>query len=139
MSETAPKKENWRHRKRRRLHPYVDFGALLRADGRSREARLLVSIRKELVEHVGGDPNAVQRALIEQAAQLRLRIALMDRKFAETGIQTELDSRTYLAWTNSYARLLARLGPPPPPPKGAPALRDYLARKNASHAVAEAV
>lgn len=128
MSETAPK-ENWRHRKRRRLHPYVDCGALLRADGRSREARLLVSIRKELVEHVGSDPDAVQRALIEQAAQLRLRIALMDRKFAETGVQTELDSRTYLAWTNSYARLLARLGPSSAKAQSKPSLREYLARK----------
>ncbi len=129
MADTSHPKENWRHRKRRRLHPYVDSGALLRADGRTKEARLLFSIREELVEHVGGEPNAVQRALIEQAAQLRLRIALMDRKFAETGVQTELDSRTYLAWTNSYARLLARLGPASPPRQASPSLRDYLARK----------
>lgn len=132
MSEAAVAtevKENWRHRKRRRLHPYVDCGALLRADGRSKEARLLVGVRRELVEHVGGDPNAVQRAMIEQAAQLRLRIALMDRKFAETGVQTELDSRTYLAWSNTYARLLARLGPAVQSRAAKPTLRDYLAAR----------
>ena len=137
MSETAPKKENWRHRKRRRLHPYVDSAALLRADGRTREARLLTGFRRELVLHVGGEPDARQRAIIEQAAQVKLRLALMDLKLGETGIQTELDSRTYLAWCNTLARLLDRIGPPPPPPKGAPALRDYLARKNAG-TVAEA-
>ncbi len=66
--------------------------------------------RAELTAHVGGTPSATQRALIEQAAQLALRLAAMDRKFAETGGQTEHDSRTYLAWSNSYSRLLRQLG-----------------------------
>ena len=68
------------------------------------------STRAELVAHVGGRPSAVQAALIEQAVQLRLRLAVMDRKFAETGAQTDHDSKTYLAWANSFARLMTRLG-----------------------------
>lgn len=79
-------------------------------DGRTREAKLVRTIRAELTAHVGGSPSAVQRALIEQAAQIKLRLATMDRKFAETGEQTEHDSRVYLAWSNSLARLMKQLG-----------------------------
>jgi hypothetical protein len=53
--------------------------------------------------HVGGKPSAVQAAMIERACQLTLRIVAMDRKFAETGAQTDHDSRTYLAWSNSLS------------------------------------
>jgi hypothetical protein len=66
--------------------------------------------RAELAAHVGGRPTAVQSALIERAAQLSLRIAAMDRRFAELGKQTDHDSRTYLAWSNSLTRTLAQLG-----------------------------
>ena len=66
--------------------------------------------RAALVAHVGGKPSAVQSAMIERACQLTLRIVAMDRKFAETGAQTDHDSRTYLAWSNSLTRTLAQLG-----------------------------
>jgi hypothetical protein len=87
--------------------------------------------RAELVAHVGGNPSATQRALIEQCVQLRLRLAVMDRAFAEAGgTMTAHDSRTYLAWSNSYSRTLRQLGL-----KGAPApvatLAGYLAAKAA--------
>jgi hypothetical protein len=83
---------------------------LAKLDRRTREARLLCDARAELIRHVGGNPSAVQLALIEQAAQLRLRLACMDRRFAEAGTFTEHDSRTYLAWSNSYTRALRHLG-----------------------------
>jgi hypothetical protein len=87
--------------------------------------------RAELVAHVGGNPSATQRELIEQCVQLRLRLAVMDRAFAEAGgTMTAHDSRTYLAWSNSYSRTLRQLGL-----KGAPApvatLAGYLAAKAA--------
>jgi hypothetical protein len=66
-------------------------------------------VRAELTAHVGGRPTATQAVLIEQAAQLGLRIATLDRQFAETGAMTEHDCRTYLAWANSYSRLMGRL------------------------------
>jgi hypothetical protein len=34
----------------------------------------------------------------------------MDRDFANGGVQTEHDSRTYLAWSNSLTRTLRALG-----------------------------
>jgi hypothetical protein len=66
-------------------------------------------VRAELIEHVGGNPTPPMRALVEQAAQLRVRIALMDRKFATDGKQTDHDSRTYLAWVGTLGRLMERL------------------------------
>lgn len=79
-------------------------------DGRTKEARLVRETRAALVAHVGGEPSVVQSALVEQAVQLRLRLAAMDRRFAETSDQTEGGSKMYLAWANSYARLLRHLG-----------------------------
>lgn len=54
----------------------------------------------------------------------------MDRNFAKSQQMTEHDSRTYLAWSNSYSRLLRQLGL-----KGAaeraPSLADLLANSAA--------
>ncbi len=79
-------------------------------DGRSRETRLIRQLHAELIRHVGGKPSVTQAAIIDQLVQLRVRIATMDRAFAETGDTTGHDTKTYLAWANSYARLLRHLG-----------------------------
>jgi hypothetical protein len=76
---------------------------MAKLDQRTKEARLMRETRAALVAHVGGKPSAVQSAMIERACQLTLRIVAMDRKFAETGAQTDHDSRTYLAWSNSLS------------------------------------
>jgi hypothetical protein len=99
-----------------------------RPDGRTKEGRLLTAIRAELTAHVGGAPSATQKALIEQAAQIRLRLAMMDKQFAETGEMVEHNSRVYLAWSNSYARLLRQLGLKGTSEK-APTLRGYIASR----------
>ena len=93
-----------------RIRPPYRPVALAKLDQRTKEARLMRETRAELVAHVGGRPSAVQSAMIERACQLTLRIVAMDRKFAETGAQTDHDSRTYLAWSNSLTRTLAQLG-----------------------------
>jgi hypothetical protein len=70
----------------------------------------MAKLRADLTAHVGGAPSATQRAMIEQAVQLSLRLALMDEHFAETVEMTEHDSRCYLAWSNALTRLMARMG-----------------------------
>jgi len=95
-------------------------------DRRTKEARLLRDTRAELTAHLGGTPSATQRALIDQLAQLRLRLATMDRAFAESGAMTAHDSRTYLAWSNSYSRMLRQLGMKGAPERG-PSLAEILA------------
>lgn len=110
-----------------RISPYSKRVALVTMDRRTKEARLLRDTRAELTAHLGGNPSATQRALIEQAAQLRLHLATMDRTFAETGGKMTLhDSRTYLAWANSYSRLLRLLGLKGAPERG-PSLAEILA------------
>lgn len=110
------------------LSPHSSQTTLAKLDGRTREARLMQQVRKELTDHVGGSPSATQRALIERAVNISVRLAVMDQRFAETKTQTEHDSRTYLAWSNSLTRTMRSLGL-----KGAsnrtPTLADYLAQK----------
>jgi hypothetical protein len=49
-------------------------------DWRSREGKVLIDARAQLTAHVGGNPNNVQKALIERAARLTLYVELMDAK-----------------------------------------------------------
>jgi hypothetical protein len=103
---------------------------MAKLDQRTKEARLVREARAALIAHVGGTPSAVQSKLSGQAVQIRLRLAVMDKRFAETGAQTDHDSRTYLAWSNSLTRTLRELGV-----KGSvdkpPGLQDYLAARSA--------
>jgi hypothetical protein len=77
---------------------------------RTREAQQAKQFRAELVAHAGGRPSTVQLALIEQCVQLKLRLAVMDRAFAETGSMSAHDSKVYLAWSNSLSRMLKQIG-----------------------------
>jgi hypothetical protein len=109
-----------------KLGPYSRPETLSKRDGRTREARFLDSIRASLVGHLGGRPSATQSLLIQRAAQLTLRIDLLDRKMAENHELTDHDARTYLAWTASLSRLLRALGMKGAEQRGA-SLHDYLA------------
>jgi hypothetical protein len=94
--------------------------AIFRIDNRSVIGREVTKFRTALVQHCGGEPDAVQRQQIELACQLRARLLTMDLRFVELeGEQTELDSRTYLAWANSLSRLLLKIAPQNAKPNGA--------------------
>jgi hypothetical protein len=110
--------------------PYSRPAALTKLDQRTKEARLIRKTRAELLAHVGGDPSATQRALIKQLVQIKLRLAVMDRKFCQTGAQTDHDSRTYLAWANTYARSLRQFGMESVKRPG-PTLADHFAARTA--------
>jgi len=92
------------------IGPYSRRKALAKLSGRTREGRLLRDTRKALIDHVGGSPSVTEQMLIERIANLHLRIAVMDRKFTETGVMTDHDTNTYLAWVGSYTRTLRELG-----------------------------
>jgi hypothetical protein len=102
-----------------KLGPYSSCATLAKLDGRTREARLVKSLRAELIAHVGGHPAPTQRLLIEQAVQLQLRLALMDKGDGRTGDMTQQHQIQYLAWSGALTRLLRQLGmeaaPPPKP------------------------
>ena len=117
--------------KARDIGLYSKPHVLAKLDRRTREARHLESVRAELTAHLGGNPSATQRQLIERAAWLSLRVAMLDAAMAETGTMTEHDSRTYLAWSNSLARALAHLGLKGAPPQ-TPTLAETMAAKAAA-------
>jgi hypothetical protein len=82
---------------------------LPRIDGRTRAGRIAKAFRQDLIEHVGGSPNIIQREIIERCVFLQLKCSLMDAKIA-AGKDTEYDSKCYLAWSASLQRSLLKLG-----------------------------
>ncbi len=110
--------------KSRGLGPHSRRHRLGFLDGRTFEARLHRKFRAELIAHIGGAPSIAQAAIIERAAWVQLRLAMMDSKVA-SGDFTEQDSHVYLAWANTLGRLLARLGLQPAAAK-APTLVDLF-------------
>ena len=51
-----------------RIGPYSRPHRLAKLDGRTREATVLRETREALIAHIGGQPSAVQAALIERAS-----------------------------------------------------------------------
>src|SRR6516164_8438723 len=98
-------------RRPHRLGPYSSVGALAGLDGRTWEYLYVKKCRRELEEHIGGEPTTVQRKLIERASWLMLRLSMMDRRLAEDGGRkfTRNDSTQYLAWSNGLSRTLVLL------------------------------
>jgi hypothetical protein len=108
---------------------------LVKVDYRTNEGLLVKHIRSDLIKHVGGNPNPVQRAIIERCVWLSLRLALLDRKLASGRDFTEIDSNVYLAWSNTLTRTIARLQPAngsSPSPNGQSAISDIM-EEIASH------
>ena len=88
------------------LSPYFQPSTLAKLDGRTRESRLMRRLRADLAAHVGGQPSATQRVLIERAVQLSLQVALMEAK----PTLTDHDGRQYITWTNALTRLMRQMG-----------------------------
>ena len=117
-------------KKVRRLGPYSKPAVLAKLDQRTKEAQILHDTREALTEHVGGSPSAVQRMLIERAAQLTLKLQQLDAEIAADGL-SDHDTRYYICWSNALNRTLAQLGTKPAAAR-APGLPDYLAAKGAT-------
>ena len=96
-----------------KLGPYSCPDAFRAIDGRTWEGKLLRETRAQLTTHVGGNPSPPLLALIVRAAWLTLYLAQMDRRSADFGAMTEHDSNCYLAWSNSLARVMTRIGVAP--------------------------
>ncbi len=120
----------------RKPRVYSVPATLLKLDARTREARLMRETRAGLLAHVGRSPSAVQVILIDRAVLLSLRVAMMDRRTANSGCEmSERDATHYLAWVNSLSRLMGQLGLQGVTPC-APTLADAIAEHAASKAAA---
>jgi hypothetical protein len=78
-------------------------------DRRTLEGRREQQVLDELTAHVGR-PSVVQRIIIARCARLTVIVELMERRIVEDGEIGDLNGRQLLAWTNTLARLLTRLG-----------------------------
>jgi hypothetical protein len=85
------------------IGPYSRPHRLRKLDGRTHLGRHLRDFERGLIGHVGGRPNPVQWALIDQAVALKRQIALLE----SAGLETDHDRRSYAAW-NSHLRLTLR-------------------------------
>jgi hypothetical protein len=100
-----------RIKRRHGLGPHTRQHRLLEGiDWRTREGQVLIAARAELTAHVGGNPNNVQKALIERGARLTLYVEMMDARALEAGTMSERDSRQYLAWSNALRLTLRDIG-----------------------------
>ena len=77
-------------------------------DGRTRLGRLVNEFKRSLVAYVGGDPDPVEKALIDGCVALRTKCLILEQKMARGG-ESELDTNWYLAWQNALRRHLAAL------------------------------
>ncbi len=97
-------------KKAHRIGRYSHGNALVRLDFRTREGKFARAIQDELVAHIGGQPSAPERILIQVAVTKILRIALMaDYVLSQESI-SERDDRQFLCWSNSLRRDLDVLG-----------------------------
>jgi hypothetical protein len=106
---------------------------LAQPDGRTREARLLRSMRRALIDQLGGEIKLTpqQRTLIERAAMLQLRVASLDQRIF-AGTLTGYDHKSYIAFCNALRLTMVALGleaSAPPSPK----LADYLVSKTTAY------
>jgi len=97
-----------------RTGPYsrtLERGAVGTLNGNSREAKFIKAYEAMLTEHCGGAPSPVQAQLIVRAARLACHLELWDeRTIPNGGAFTATGHNNYIAWSNSLARTLARLG-----------------------------
>jgi hypothetical protein len=111
------------------IGPYSRPHRLAKVDGRTRLAKLMRNTRAELVAHVGGEPSATQRALIEQVVLLTARCCQADAKIL-AGADADY-GKEYLAWSNALRRALRDLGMMPTAARS-PTIAELLSEERAA-------
>jgi hypothetical protein len=102
-------------------------------DKRSKQAWLLARVREGLTAHVG-KPTLVQRLLIDRAAMLTLRLAMLDQKIVDDEMLSLHGDQHAIAWQNALTRTLVAIGVHGEASKALPTtyrLDDYLASEAA--------
>ena len=106
--------------------------ALATRDGRTRQARMVKLLRRELEAQCGGTPTVAQRLLIERVAALSYLLADLDAQAASKPLRGD-DLTSYLSLHGHLARALERLGVKPRESEP-PSLAAYLASRTSEDA-----
>jgi hypothetical protein len=80
-------------------------------DGRTYEGRVARQLERELLEHIGGPPNAIERLLIRQCVRQQLQLDWLGMKLLG-GDFTDHDRRVFGALNNSLRLTLRELSHP---------------------------
>ena len=109
---------------RSRIGLFSRASAVRDVDGRTAEARIIKSTVRELTDHVGGNPTAAQRLLIQATATLVLRLRCALDRYV-TGDDPETLDRHVVSLQNALRLNLVALGLERPKDQ-APSLSSYL-------------
>lgn len=99
-----------RQGKKYRIRPYSRATGLAKVNRSTREGQALEHFMAELSEHVGGKPTVAEQMLIEEAAMIKLRLALMAPQMITAKSMSTARHNEYLAWQNTLRRHLSALG-----------------------------
>jgi hypothetical protein len=77
---------------------------------RTKEGELYRATVRQLVAHVGGKPSPAEALIIGRIAWLQVHLAHIDERAMLDGGLSPHATREYLAWSNSLAKLIGRLG-----------------------------
>jgi hypothetical protein len=106
--------------KRKRVYPKA-APLLALPSGRFAVGKRLREFKASLIAHLGGQPTAVQSALIDRAVALQHHLTALDRKTVDTGQpMSGNDTERYIALDMRFTRIMRQLGleaAPPPKPK----------------------
>ena len=89
--------------------PYSRPHRLRKLDGRTKEAKLLRAVTAQLIAHLGGKATVTEKILVDQCAQLCLRLAQLNDKMA-SGSLSETDNKVYVCFSNTLSRMMRQLG-----------------------------
>jgi hypothetical protein len=92
-----------------KIGPYSWEFVLMNADPSTKEGQLVITIRNQLTRELGGNLTPTQALLVERAAMMQLRLALLDVRMYE-GRLTGYDNASYVAFSNGLRRVLIALG-----------------------------
>ena len=106
-------------KRRSRRPPGID-----RLDRRTREGKFLKAAKADLLARLGRDPTPAEALLVERAATLAYRLAVLDEQL---GRLTDQQARDHRMATGAYWRLVSRLLAPPKQRPGRPRKRSAAA------------
>ena len=98
-------------------------------DRRTRAGRVLRTVERDLIEHVGGHPTAAERLIINSAALKATRLSLLCERLLEDRELSDSSDGQALAWLNSMRLDLQALGLQRRVKDVTPTLSSYLASK----------
>ena len=98
---------------------------------RTKEGELYRATVRQLTAHVGGHPSAAEALMIGRIAWVQVHMAHIDERAMKDGGLSPHAAREYLAWSNSMAKLIGRLGMKAAPAEPAPRWVPYAARGTA--------